>query len=142
MGRIIKKSFSLADLIVEEMSAYQELKNTEAKTKAFYDNERKNPDSNVSFLMEIDLTSAIRRKKDNVAFRLFENIEKAEIYGLIDEIGLGNKLKKLEEENLNQKMLIASLEKLNKDLKKENVRLHKLFPDNNRGKTEVGALDI
>ena len=63
LGRIIKKSFSLADLIVEEMSAYQELKNTEAKTKAFYDNERKNPDSNVSFLMEIDLTSAIRRKE-------------------------------------------------------------------------------
>jgi uncharacterized protein YlaN (UPF0358 family) len=137
-GRKIKKSFSLADLIVEEVSAYQEIESAKARVRAYYD--AKKDESIDSFLLQLDMESALRRRKDDVACRLFENIEKAQVYGLIDEIGLGNKLKRLEEENLNQKKLISSLEKLNKDLKKENDRLHKLFPDNKRGKTEVGDL--
>ena len=54
---------------------------------------------------------------------------------------MASKLKKIECENDRLKKENDNLRKLNTDLSKENARLHSLFPDNQRGKSEVGDLE-
>lgn len=72
---------------------------------------------------------------------LLRYINYAKSHDLIIETEcLESKLQKSEQEKEEMKKLIASLEKLCKDLKKENDYLHKHFPDNDRGKTEIGEL--
>ncbi len=145
-GKIIKESQALSNRIGEEIAYYQKVNSSEKMVDAIVKESKSNFKKNNfkgmdNYVHNLNMRSELRNRKLEVADNLFRYIELAYCNNVVDDIGLGEKLKKLEEDNVNQKKLIASLEKLNKDLKKENDRMHKLFPDNNRGKTEVGTLD-
>ena len=86
--------------------------------------------------------NGLKKRRDDVVIALFENIEKVQIHNLIDEIGLGKKLKSLEEENVKLKEKNATLQKLNDKLAKDNETLRKYFPDTYKNKGEVGELSF
>jgi len=67
---------------------------------------------------------------------------------LIETESMYNKLKKVEQEKAELNRKNANLQEINgrltekiEELKKENIRLHTLFPDSHRGQKEVGGLD-
>jgi hypothetical protein len=76
----------------------------------------------------------------DIAPHLLDLIERAHACHVIEEVNITNKLRVLEQENEQLKESNLKLKKLNEGLAKENVRLHKLFPDSKKGKTEVGDL--
>jgi hypothetical protein len=142
-GKPIKKSYSVADIIGEQMSHYMEILSTEKSTIDFYQKKEKSEGQlkTDSFLFKLDMMSAIKRQKDDIALRLFENIESAYINGLIDEIGLGKRLKELEQQVATKDRLIASLEKCNRELKTTNDQLRRYIPNFKGGKTTVEGLN-
>jgi hypothetical protein len=141
-GKPIKHSCSLAEVIGDDMAYYQRVKNGESIICCLVEESQKKTSDGLEeteeFIRNIHTRSALSGRKDDVANELFRYIELAYTNNAIDEIGLGIKLKKLEEENANQKRLIGSLEKLNKDLKKENESLHKIIPNYKKKGTEIG----
>lgn len=146
-GKTIKESQSLANRIGEEMAYYQKINNSETMADAIINESQNGNKKNALEAMEdfvryLDVRSALRNRKIEVGNNLFRYIEIAYTNDIIDEIGLGIKLKNLEEENTNQKRLIASLEKLNRDLKKENESLHKYIPNYKKRNTEVGDVIV
>jgi hypothetical protein len=145
-GKPIKESHSLAELIGKKMASYQRIKNSELIVDSLLKHSEENASSSLEatkeFIRDIHIRSATNQRKDDVANELFRYIEIAYTNDVIDEIGLGNKLKRLEEENTSQKKLIASLEKLNKDLKKETESLHKYIPNYKKRDTEVGDVSV
>ena len=65
--------------------------------------------------------NALKKRRNDVVVALFDNIERADTNNLIDEIGLGKKLKALEEENLVLKERNEKLQKLNDKLAKKRL---------------------
>ncbi|MCL5948849.1 MAG: hypothetical protein M1490_00020 [Candidatus Bathyarchaeota archaeon] len=140
-GKPIQVSCTLSDAIAKEMAHYQRIIHSQTITEALLaKSQAKNAtiEDVKNFTDYINMRSAVHGKKSEVANSLFLHIELAQTNNLVEEIGLESKLKSLEMENTSQKRLIESLEKLNKDLKKENDSLHKCLPNFQRGKTEVG----
>jgi hypothetical protein len=129
LGRPKKVRCSLADLIANEIAWYTRAK--DALSKGF---------RGVPKYQRILFRSAIERNVDNAADALFKHIELARTNGLIEDVEIKKKLKECQEENEKLRKENANLRKMNVELAKENARLHKLFPDNKRGKTEVGDL--
>jgi hypothetical protein len=141
-GRVVKKSYSLANIIGEQISHYVEIQSAMDSTVKFYSQPENKPDSILSnsFITAMNKITDLKKRRDDTVIALFENIQRAKINNLIDEIGLGKKLKRLEEECTVKDRLIESLEKLNKELKEENDELHKRLPNFLKKKTEVGGL--
>lgn len=144
LGRTIKKDYSLADIIGEQIVQYIKIQNAMDETVAFYSKPENKPPSifSDSFLTAMDIMNGLKKRRDDVVIALFENIEKVQIHNLIDEIGLGKKLKSLEEENVKLKEKNATLQKLNDKLAKDNETLRKYFPDTYKNKGEVGELSF
>lgn len=129
-GKPIKEKHSLAELIGTEMFAYKQIKNSANISK-----------SNEKMFSPTDLVNinlAISLKQSEIASNLLKYIEQAISHGIVDEVGLTKKITELEKENEKLREKHASLQKLNVELAKENDRLHKLFPDNQKGKSEFG----
>jgi hypothetical protein len=141
-GRTVKKAYSLADIIGEQIAQYIKINNAMVGTVAFYSKKENKPDSifSDSFTTALDIMNGLKKRRDDVVIALFDNIERAQINNLIDEIGLGKKLKAFEEENEELKKKNATLQKLNDRLARENTRLHRLLPDAMEDKSEVGDL--
>lgn len=144
-GKTIKESQSLANRIGEEMAYYQKINNSETMADAIVNdwengNNKNNLEAMENFVRYLDVRSALRSRKIEVANNLFRYIELAYCNNLVEEIGLGNKLKAFEEENAQLKEKNAGLQKLNSQLVRENSDLQKYFPDNKKGKGMVGEL--
>jgi hypothetical protein len=142
LGRAIKKEYSLADIIGEQIVEYIRIQNAMDETVAFYSKKENKPDSmfSNSFTTAMDIMRGLSKRRNDVVIALFENIERAQINNLIDEIGLGKKIKAFEEENEELKKKNANLQKVNDILAKENTKLHRLLPDAMKDKSEVGDL--
>ena len=143
----IKESKSLAVLIGEEIAEYQRIKESESIYYTLINQHEKNLtksetdlDANLKYISDLNTLSVLRRAKDAVAIDLSDHIEIAYCHNVIAEIGLVKKIKKLEEENVSQKILIADIEKYNRELKKENDELHQILPNFKKDKSEVGEV--
>ena len=142
LGRAIKKDYSFADIIGEQIVQYIRIQNAMDETVAFYSKKENKPDSmfSNSFTTAMDIMRDLSKRRNDVVIALFENIERAQINNLIDEIGLGKKIKAFEEENEELKKKNANLQKVNDILARENTKLHRLLPDAMKDKGEVGDL--
>jgi hypothetical protein len=142
LGRTIKKDYSLADIIAEHMAEYIKVQELMDETVAFYSKPENKPTSilDSSFVNAMDIMNGLRKRRDDAVVRLFENLERADTNNMIDEIGLGKKLKFLEEENEDLKRKNANLQKVNDRLVRENTQFHRLLPDAMKDKGEVGDL--
>jgi hypothetical protein len=139
-GRAITKVYSLADIIAEQMAEYIKVQELIDETVAFYSKPENKPTSMLdsSFINAMDIINGYWKRRHDVVIRLFENLERADTNNLIDEIGLGKKLKQLEQQNESKDRLIESLKKANKELKNENDQMHKLLPHFKTGEAHIG----
>ena len=85
--------------------------------------------------------NVLTEHKVEMAYELLDYIERARTHGVIKDVGLANKLEKLEQENEKLKTENANLKKLNSELARENNQMHKTFPDFKHGKAEVGSVE-
>ncbi len=128
---------TLANKIAEEIAIYQKICGSERVIEKLLGSKQLD---GKDFVFHLNNRSDLRKQKLDVVNELFRLINLAYCNNLIEEIGLGKKLKFFEEENENLKRKNASLRKLNDRLLKENTRLHRLLPDALKGGGEVGEL--
>lgn len=107
-GKAIKEKRSLADLIGDEIFAYQAIQNSAYIAKSM--------EKDLSRVQQIDWNSAIGKRRSDVASSLLKYIEQAYSHDAIDDIGLAKKLQNALEENETLKKQKANLQKLNNDL--------------------------
>ncbi len=134
---------ALSDIIAKEMAHYQRILYSENISNAFLTkSEAKDaPVEDVkNFVAYLNLKNVTHAKKSEVANKLFFHIELARTNNLIDAIGLGKKLKALEEENEDLKRKNANIQKVNDRLVRENTQFNRIFPDAMKDKSEVGDL--
>ncbi len=126
---------SLADLLSEAVTNYT-LSKSSLKQLAFFQKKDKVDRA----LNNVILKELANEKKWLSSCLLY--ITYARNHDLIVETeSMASKLRKVKGENERLKNENDNLRKLNIDLSKENARLHSLFPDNQRGKSEVGDLE-
>ena len=99
-GKTIKESRPLATKIGEEMACYQKIINSETMAEAIINESENGKNKNTleamkNFAQFLDVRSALRSRKIDVANNLFRYIEIAYCNNLVDEIGLGKIVKAL-----------------------------------------------